>query len=87
VGSIVLGFFADPKVNSVVTNPGLLITNGGTDLLIDQVVASAVTLVYSFVVSFALAKVLDLVMGIRVSEEIEDTGLDLGLHAETAYAS
>jgi Amt family ammonium transporter len=86
-GSIILGFFADPKVNSVVAHPGLLIKNGGTDLLLDQLVASGITLGYSFVVSLVLAKVLDLVIGIRVTEETEDIGLDLGLHAETAYAS
>jgi Amt family ammonium transporter len=86
-GSVILGLFADPKVNAVVTHPGLLIKGGGTDLLVDQLAASAVTFAYSFVVSIVLAKVLDLTIGIRVDEEAEDVGLDLALHAETAYAS
>jgi ammonia channel protein AmtB len=43
-------------------------------------------LVFSFVVSLALAKVLDLTIGIRVSPEVELEGLDSSLHAETAYA-
>jgi Amt family ammonium transporter len=60
---------------------------GGADLLLDQIVASVVTLAYSFVVSFAIAKALDVTMGIRVSEGDEDTGLDLTQHAETAYAT
>ena len=86
-GSIVLGLFADPAVNAIVTNPGLFISDGGTDLIIDQVVAAGVTLVYSFVVSLVLAKVLDLTIGLRVDEDQEEMGLDLALHAETAYAS
>jgi Amt family ammonium transporter len=86
-GSIVLGLFADPAVNAVVTNPGLFISDGGTDLIIDQVVAAGVTLVYSFVVSLVLAKVLDLTIGLRIDEDAEEKGLDLALHAETAYAS
>jgi Amt family ammonium transporter len=86
LGSILLGLFADPLVNPIVTHPGLLIDNGGTDLLLDQVVASAFVFAFSFVVSFAIAKVLDMVMGIRVSPEAELEGLDSSLHAETAYA-
>jgi Amt family ammonium transporter len=86
LGSILLGLFADPLVNRAVTHPGLLIDGGGTDLIVDQVVASAVVLVFSFVVSLALAKVLDLTIGIRVSPEVELEGLDSSLHAETAYA-
>jgi Amt family ammonium transporter len=87
VGSILLGFFADPLVNPVVANPGVLIDGGGTDLLVDQIVASVVTLAYSFVVSIVLAKVIDLVMGLRVDDADEDAGLDLSQHAETAYTA
>jgi ammonium transporter, Amt family len=43
-------------------------------------------LVFSFVVSFAIAKVLDMVIGIRVDSDDEETGLDLSQHAETAYS-
>ena len=37
--------------------------------------------------SLVLAKVLDVTIGLRVSEDAEDAGLDLSLHAENAYAS
>ena len=59
---------------------------GGADLLVDQIIASAVTLVYSFVVSFIIAKVIDLVIGLRVDNAAEEEGLDLSQHAERAYA-
>jgi Amt family ammonium transporter len=58
---------------------------GGADLLVDQVVASVVTLVFSLVVTFIIAKALDATIGLRVSEENESIGLDQSQHAETAY--
>jgi ammonium transporter, Amt family len=86
LGTLMLGLFADPKVNPLVTNPGLFITDGGGELLKDQAVAAVVTIAYSFVVSFILAKAIDLVIGLRVSEDEEDLGLDQTQHAESAYA-
>jgi Amt family ammonium transporter len=84
-GSLLLGFFADTAVNEAGFD-GVFFGGGGA-LLWDQLVASVVTLAYSFVVSYAIAKALDVTMGIRVSEGDEDTGLDLTQHAETAYAT
>jgi Amt family ammonium transporter len=84
VGSILLGLFADSSINSLVENEGTFL-GGGTDLLVDQIVASVVTIGFSFAVSIVLGKVIDLVIGLRVDEAGEDTGLDLTLHAETAY--
>ncbi|MRT44561.1 ammonium transporter, partial [Xylella fastidiosa subsp. multiplex] len=40
---------------------------------------------YAFLVTFGLAKLIDKVMGFRAEEEHEHTGLDLTVHAETAY--
>ncbi|HUP76132.1 MAG TPA: ammonium transporter [Acidimicrobiales bacterium] len=85
VGSILLGFFADNAINSAVVNEGLFLGGGG-DLLLDQIVASVVTLAYSFVASFIIAKAIDMTMGLRVSEDVETEGLDINLHAEAAYA-
>jgi Amt family ammonium transporter len=84
VGSILLGLFADASINSVVTNEGAFL-GGGTDLLIDQIVASAIVLAFSFVASFIIAKAIDLTIGLRVDEAAEEEGLDLSQHNETAY--
>ena len=84
VGSILLGLFADTAVNSLGFD-GLLF-GGGADLLIDQLVAVGVTIVFSGVISFVLAKVIDLTIGLRVTPEQEAEGLDTTQHAETAYA-
>jgi Amt family ammonium transporter len=43
--------------------------------------------VYSFVVTYVLALIIDKTVGLRVSEEDEAAGLDLSQHAETAYES
>ena len=85
VGSILLGFFADASINSLVVDEGVFL-GGGTALLMDQLLASVVTIGFSFVASIIIGKVIDLTMGLRVSEEAEDEGLDLSQHAEVAYA-
>ncbi len=84
LGSLLLGLFADVSVNAA-GRDGLFL-GGGFGLLGDQLVATVVTLAFSLAVSMAIAKVIDLTMGLRVSPEQEDEGLDLSQHAETAYA-
>jgi Amt family ammonium transporter len=86
LGSILLGFFADATINGVVADEGLFL-GGGADLLVDQIVASVVTLVFSFGASFIIAKAIDVTMGLRIDDAAEDEGLDLSQHAETAYSS
>ena len=44
-----------------------------------------VTLVWSAVVAFIAYKVVDLIIGLRVSEEVEREGLDTAEHGERAY--
>ena len=86
VGSILLGLFADDAINSVVTHEGVFL-GGGVDLLVDQIVASVVTLAFSFGMSLLIGKALDATIGLRIDDAAEDEGLDLSQHAETAYAS
>ena len=85
-GAIVLGLFADEAINAAVANPGLFM-GGGTELLQDQIVASLVTLVYAFTVSYIIAKVIQATIGLRATDEQQDVGLDQSLHAETAYSN
>ena len=83
IGSVLLGFFADTKVNALGFDG--VFFGGGGDLLSDQLVAVGATIVFSGVVSFILAKVVDAVIGLRVTPDDEATGLDTTQHAETAY--
>ncbi len=86
LGSLMLGFFADKAVNSAGRDGVFL--GGGFGLLGDQVTAVIATIVYSFVVTFVIVWVLAKVLpgGVRVNEDEEHTGLDLGEHSEVGYA-
>jgi len=86
VGSLLLGFFADATINPAGTDG--VFQGGGFGLFGEQVLAVVATMVWSFVVTFGIVFVLSKVLpgGIRVSEEDEETGLDLTQHSETGYA-
>jgi len=83
-GSILLGLFADKSINPLGADG--VFNGGGGELLGNQFVAVGATIVFSFVLSFAIAKVIDLTMGLRIDEAEENEGLDISQHAETAYA-
>jgi Amt family ammonium transporter len=83
-GSLLLGFFADTKINSLGFDG--VFNGGGAELLGNQAVAVGATIVFSFVVTCIIAKAIDMTMGLRVDEAAENEGLDLSQHAETAYS-
>jgi Amt family ammonium transporter len=82
-GAIATGIFCYASVNAVGADG--LIAGGGFEQLGKQLVAVGATMAYSFVVTFVLLKVLDMTMGLRVSEEDESVGLDASQHGERAY--
>ena len=84
VGSLLLGLFADIGVNAAGADG--LFAGGGASLLGKQFLAVGATIAWSFVVTFILAKVIDAVIGLRVTPEQESEGLDVTQHAETGYA-
>jgi len=61
------------------------VTHGHSRQVLDQLAAIGVVWVYSFVVTVIILKVLDLTMGLRVSEDEEVAGLDVSQHGERAY--
>jgi Amt family ammonium transporter len=77
------GLFATKLVNSA-GGDGLFFGNPGQ--LWIQAIAVGATLVYSFVVSYILFKILDATMGLRVTAEDEVAGLDITEHQETGYS-
>jgi Amt family ammonium transporter len=88
VGSLLLGLFADAAYNSAVVHEGVFVSGGSWELMGDQLVAVGATILWSGIITLVLVKVLDLVMpgGVRVSEEDEETGLDLTQHSEVGYS-
>ena len=83
-GAIATGIFA---VAAIGGTAGLIDGNAGQ--LVTQVIAIVATMVYSFVVTLVILKVLDLIpgLGIRVPNDAEDIGLDLSAHGERAFVS
>ncbi len=84
VGALLVGVFADIAINEFGADG--LVNGGGLALMGKQLVAIGVTLVFSFVASFVILKLVDATIGLRVTEEEEMTGLDLAQHAEVGYA-
>ena len=84
IGMLFLGLAATSGVNPAVVHEGLLY-GGGLGQLGRQVVGVVVAAGFAFGASYALAKLVDAVVPMRVSREVELTGLDQALHAESAY--
>jgi len=82
VGVLAIGLLASSAAPQGVDG---LLYGGGPSQLVEQTVAAGATLIYSFGVTTVIALVLDRLIGFRVVEEHEMIGVDLVLHAETAY--
>jgi Amt family ammonium transporter len=80
-GALATGLFAAESVGG--TN-GLFYGNPAQ--LGIQALSVVVTIVFVFVVSFVLLKILDATIGLRVSQTKEEVGLDLSEHGERAYS-
>ncbi len=89
IGALLTGIFN----NQALGGPGLVTdwvtvtvgSNGMFDQLIIQAKAVGLTVVWSAVVAFVSFKIVDMVIGLRVTEEEEREGLDIASHGETAY--
>ena len=82
-GAIATGIFA---VTAVGGTAGVIYDGGEMRQLLSQVIAVLATMTYSFVATLIILKILDLIpgLGLRVSTEEEDEGLDLSQHGERA---
>ena len=78
MGALLTGVFASEAIGGA---KGLLEGNAGQ--VVTQAWGIAATIIWCAVASFIILKVIDMVIGLRVSEEVERDGLDGGLHGET----
>ncbi|MCX7983856.1 MAG: ammonium transporter [Bacteroidetes bacterium] len=83
LGALATGLFATQVVNPAGSN-GLFY--GNPSLLGVQALSAGVAILYSFVVTWVLLKVLDKVMGVRVDVADEIDGLDVSQHGESGYS-
>ena len=79
IGALLVGVFADPDLGGAGFGDGISSIGGQVGV---QSIGIVATLAYSGVLTFIILKVLDLILGLRVSEDEEMEGLDLVLHDE-----
>jgi Amt family ammonium transporter len=82
IGTLLIGFLASDGMPSKVNG---LLYGGSFDQLWRQAVAAGAVLVYSFVVAFVIAYGIKKTMGIRISPEEEEQGIDAFAHRDAAY--
>ena len=88
VGSLLIGFFANPDFfGELGTWREGIFYGGSAKLLFEQAVANGSAIVWSFILTTGIMLALKKTIGVRVDEETEYNGLDTSLHAETAYHS
>ena len=89
LGAILTGVFATKEVNALkdaagnAINTGLVDGNGGQ--VTNQLLGVGISWAIAIVGSFIILKVVDVVVGLRVTSEQETMGLDLSMHGEEGY--
>lgn len=83
IGSISIGFAASTKLNDSVRNG--VFYDGGGYLLGVQTMAVFVVIAYAGVLTFFIAMIVDKLVGLKITEEEEEEGLDWVEHREVAY--
>src|SRR5450631_1395443 len=81
IGALSIGIIGDATIGG---NNGLF-NGGGFTQLGRQALGVGSVIVYDFIVTLVIALVIDKTMGLRVSRDVELEGLDINLHAESAY--
>jgi ammonium transporter, Amt family len=84
-GGIATGLFAQTSINAAAKHNGLIF--GDTGLIVAQLEAIGITIVLAAVGTFVIAKLVSLVVSLRVPAKVEANGLDIVEHGETAYPS
>lgn len=87
IGAVLTGVFASHYLNPGVAEDAQGLIHGNMKLLLVQIASVVIAIVYACAVSWVILKVLDLTMGLRVTDEEEQIGLDLTQHGEAAYNS
>jgi len=80
IGALLTGVFATMAVKGGDAPVGLIDGNGGQ--IVTQLLGVVVTIVFVAIGTAIILKVVDLIIGLRVPEEVERDGLDLALHGE-----
>ena len=85
LGAIMTGMFASKAINSSIPSKGGWLIDGNFDQMRLQAIDVGAVFAYCLVVSFLILLVLKYTIGIRVSAEVEEEGLDINLHGEVIH--
>jgi Amt family ammonium transporter len=80
VGAILTGVFAREAISGSAAKTGLI--EGNSAQVVTQLYGIGVTIVYCAIATFIILKVVDLIVGLRVDQDVEREGLDINLHGE-----
>src|SRR4026207_2298662 len=83
IGALSIGIFASTAINPTGVN-GILY--GNPNQLLIQAIGVGVAAALGFGGTYAIMKVIDVLIGVRVSPKVESAGLDIEEHAERAYS-
>jgi ammonium transporter, Amt family len=91
IGAILTGVFATRAINPIFKDAAgsplpVGMVDGNSGQILNQLVGVGITIALAVVGSYILLKLVDLLIGLRVSEEEEIRGLDLSQHGEDGYA-
>jgi Amt family ammonium transporter len=81
-GALATGLFASKAINPAGSD-GLFF--GNPHQLAIQFISVVVTMVFAFLMTLIILKAVDVLVGLRVTEEDEERGLDMSLHDEVGY--
>jgi Amt family ammonium transporter len=90
VGMLLLGILASAEVNPLIAstfqkNGAAVSLAGGGSQLVNQVIGIAIAFFLSVIVTFILLMLIKATIGLRVSADAEQSGLDVTQHGESAY--
>jgi len=83
IGALSIGIFASTAINPTGVN-GLLY--GNANQLLIQAIGVGIAAGLGFGGTYIIMKVIDVLIGVRVSSKVEESGLDIEEHAERAYS-
>jgi ammonium transporter, Amt family len=85
LGAMMTGAFASKVINPGSAPQGGWLLDGNGHQMLIQFYDVAFVFVYCGIVTYIILKVIDMVVGLRVSPEVEVEGLDINLHGETVH--
>ncbi|MBO0800707.1 MAG: ammonium transporter, partial [Blastocatellia bacterium] len=84
-GAILTGVFATKLVNPVYSANPVGLLDGNPMQVVNQLIASGISIALAVIGTLIILKIVDLVIGVRVTGEDEVAGLDLSQHGEEGY--